>query len=113
MDLIQSELHRVVLEWNVHRIRPSTNLESPSGKPDILYFLPELTDAQDYCTLIDMDDIDIAEYMCAARPQAKGCCPAFKGLAEMIMEDEGLDMPTTVDEARQLYLVLLDLIDDL
>jgi hypothetical protein len=60
-----------------------------------------------------MDDIDIAEYMCAARPQAKGCCPAFKGLAEMIMEDEGLDMPTTVDEARQLYLVLLDLIDDL
>lgn len=113
MDLIQSELHRVVLEWNVHRIRPSTNLESPSGKPNILYFLPELTDAQDYCTLIDMDDIDIAEYMCAARPQAKGCCPAFKGLAEMIMEDEGLDMPTTVDEARQLYLVLLDLIDDL
>jgi len=113
MDLIQSELHRVVLEWNVHRIRPSTNLESPSGKPDILYFLPELTGAQHYGIPIDMDEIEIAEFMCAERQQAKGCCPAFKGLAEMIMEDEGLDVPTNVDEARQLYLVLLDLIDDL
>lgn len=113
MDLIQSELHRVVLEWNVHRIRPSTNLESPSGKPDILYFLPELTGAQYYGIPIDMDEIEIAEFMCAERQQAKGCCPAFKGLAEMIMEDEGLDVPTNVDETRQLYLVLLDLIDDL
>ena len=113
MDLIQSELHRVVLEWNVHRIRPSTNLESPSGKPDILYFLPELTGAQYYGIPIDMDEIEIAEFMCAERQQAKGCCPAFKGLAEMIMEDEGLDVPTNVDETRQLYLVLLDLTDDL
>lgn len=113
MDLIKSELHRVVLEWNVHRIRPSTNLESPSGKPDLLYFLPELTGVQDYCTPIDMDEIEIAERMCAERLQAKGCGPAFQGLAEMIMEDEKLDMPTTIDDARQLYLVLLDLIDDL
>ena len=113
MDLMQEELHRVVLDWNVHRIRPSTNLESPSGKPDILYFLPELKGAQDYSTLIDADEIEIAEDMCAMRPQAKGCCPAFKDLAEMIMEDERLELPTTIDEARQLYFVLLNLIDDL
>ena len=65
MDLMQEELHRVALDWNVHRIRPSTNLESPSGKPDILYFLPELKGAQDYSTLIDADEIEIAEVMCA------------------------------------------------
>ena len=113
MDLMQEELHRVVLEWNVHRIRPSTNLESPPGKPDILYLLPELKGAQDYSTPINVDEIEIAEDMCAMQPQAKGCCPAFKDLAEMIMEDEQLDTPTTIDEARQLYFVLLDLIDDL
>lgn len=113
MDLMQEELHRVVLEWNIHRIRPSTNLESPSGKPDILYFLPELKGAQGYSTPIDVDEIEIAEDMCATRPQAKGCCPAFKDLAEMIMEDERLDTPTTIDEASQLYFALLDLIDDL
>lgn len=110
---MQEELHRVVLEWNVHRIRPSTNLESPSGKPDILYFLPKLKGAQGYCTPIDVDEIEIAEDMCATRPQAKGCCPASKDLTEMIMEDERLDTPTTIDEASQLYFALLDLIDDL
>ena len=113
MDLMQEELHRVVLEWNVHRIRPSANLESPSEKPDILYFLPELKGAQDYSTLIDVDKIEIADQMCATQLQAKGCCPAFKDLGEMIMEDERLDTPTTIDKACQLYFVLLDLIDDL
>ena len=51
--------------------------------------------------------------MCATRPQAKGSCPVFKDLGEMIMEDERLDTPTTIGKACQLYFVLLDLIDDL
>ena len=69
--------------------------------------------APDYSTLIDVDKIEIADQMCTTRPQAKGCCPAFKDLGEMIMEDERLDTPTTIDKASQLYFVLLDLIDDL
>lgn len=40
MDVIQSELHSAALEWSVHRIQPSSNVESPSGKPDVLYFVP-------------------------------------------------------------------------
>ena len=113
MDLIQRELHQVALEWNVHRIRLSSNLESPCGKPDINYFIPESVGAQDYNTSVDTIDIAIAEDMCAKRPQVKGCCPNFKELVETIMEDERLDVPTTADEACQLYNTLLDLIDDL
>ena len=52
----------------------------------ILYFLPELKGAKDYSTPINIDKIEIAEDMCATQPQTKGCCPAFKDLAEMIME---------------------------
>ena len=43
----------------------------------------------------------------------KGYCPNFKELVETIMEDERLDVPTTADEACQLYVTLSDLIDDL
>ena len=39
MDLIQKELDCVAHEWNIHRIRPSS--ESPGGIPDILYYLPQ------------------------------------------------------------------------
>ena len=40
LDVIQSELHRAALEWNVFGIRPSSNVEYLSGKPDVLYFVP-------------------------------------------------------------------------
>ena len=113
MDVIQSELHRAAKEWNIHRIRPSSNVESPAGKPDVMYFIPESVDAQDYVTPVDMDEIEIAEDMCAERPQAKGCSPYFRELAEIIMEDEGLELATTAEEALQLYFDLLDFIDDL
>lgn len=78
-----------------------------------MYFIPESVDAQDYVTPVDMDEIEIAEDMCAERPQAKGCSPYFRELAEIIMEDEGLELATTAEEALQLYFDLLDFIDDL
>ena len=62
----------------------------------------QLKGVQDYSTLIDIDKIEIADQMCATQPQAKECCPAFKDLGEMIMEDERLDTPTTIDKACQL-----------
>lgn len=111
MDVIQSELHRAALEWNVHRIRPSNNVESPPGKPDVLYFVPASAESQDYMTPVDIDEIEIAEDMCAEQPQAKGCCPYFKELCELIMGDEGLEPATTAEDALQLYLDLLDQIN--
>lgn len=42
MDVIQAELDRVAQHWNFHRIRPQNNVESPPGRPDTLFFLPEL-----------------------------------------------------------------------
>ena len=42
-----------------------------------------------------------------------GYSPYFNELAEMIMEDEGLEMPNTVKEAQDLYIALLGLIDNL
>ena len=111
MDIIQMELHRVAQEWNLHRIRPSINAECPSGKPDVLYFVPESVAAEDYSSPVDLDEIQIAEDMCAERSQEKGCSPHFKELAEMIQEDEGLARPTNAEEALQLYFDLLDHID--
>lgn len=113
MDVIQNELHRAAKEWNVHRIRPSSNVESPAGKPDVLYFVPGSVNAQDYLIPVDMDEIEIAEDMCAERPQEKGCSPYFRELADMIMEDEGLEIATTAEEALQLHFDLLDYIDAL
>ena len=39
MQVLRDELYKFAEQWNLHRMRPSTNVESPSGRPDILYFL--------------------------------------------------------------------------
>ena len=113
MNIIQNELHRVVKHWNTHSIRPSTNTESPSGRPDILYFLPEVTNTRDYVTVVNNADIEVAEETCCLQNPVNGCEPEFNELAYIIMEERGLSMPTTVEEAQSLYLDLLENINDI
>ena len=45
MRVIQDELNRVAKHWNLHRIRLQHNVECPSGRPDILFLVPELEGA--------------------------------------------------------------------
>ena len=42
MQPLQTELHRVARHWNTHKIRPYSQQETPHGKPDVLFFLPQL-----------------------------------------------------------------------
>ena len=73
MDLLQMELHKVALLWNTHRIRPSANRESPAGRPDCLYFIPQSTHTRDYLSQLGVDEVDIAEEHCAQEPSLRGC----------------------------------------
>lgn len=57
-------------------------------------------------------DIEIAEEMCSAdRPSP--CSPKFTAIAEIIMMEEGLQVPQSGDESRQLYLALINEIEKL
>ena len=41
--ILQKELYRVTRHWNTHKIRPYPNQDTPAGKPDVLFFLSEVT----------------------------------------------------------------------
>lgn len=113
MDLIQKELDRTARHWNLHRIRPSTNAESPPGRPDVLYFNPETNNTRDYVIPVDQEDLNIANEMYCTLPQENGCLPEFQELAQMIMQDEVLQTPTNAAEAKNLYISLLRYIEEL
>ena len=99
--------------WNIHRIRPSNNAESPPGRPDVLYFNPQTLGSQDYLTPVHIDEREIAKELCCTQPSLRGCFDEFNALAEMIMEDEGLQMPTNASEAKNLYIVLLRFVEEI
>ena len=61
MPILRDELHRAARLWNLHRIQPSTNVESPSGRPDVLFFLQEVSGTRNYMVDVELDELDLAE----------------------------------------------------
>lgn len=113
MHLLRDELHRVARLWNLHRIRPSSNLESPSGRPDILFFIPEVANTKDYRVEVGLDELELAEERCCYRLPENGCVEEFTELANIIMHENNLEMPQTAEEATILYATLIQEIDKL
>ena len=107
MQVIQKELNTMVRNWNLHRIRPSNNAESPSGVPDVLYFNSLSAEVENYSVPVSREDHDIATTMFTRKPEEHGCAPEFKELMDIIMEEEGLQMPSNASEAENLYTTLM------
>ena len=114
MPLLKEELYRVVELWNLHRIRPqSSNEHSPPGRPEVLYFLPELNGKVRHIHNVTLDDIELAEHVCDGQTGMDDSFQVFEELASIIMGDEGLNPPRNPDEALQLYIDLLGYIEDI
>ncbi len=43
--------------WNAHTIRPSKNISNPSGRPSVMYALPELYNTRDFLTSADTESV--------------------------------------------------------
>ncbi|XP_067022026.1 uncharacterized protein [Acropora muricata] len=113
MNVLRNELHQVAKLWNLHRIRPSVNSDSPPGRPDLLYFLPQATDTINYATAVDEDDLDVSEYLADVTNASNSADPAFAELVQIIMDEQNLRMPESAEEARRLYIDLMHEIEAL
>lgn len=113
MQVLRDELYKFAEQWNLHRIRPTTNVDSPSGRPDLLYFLPEMNAARNLITPVSLDDIEVAEQRCCYRSPETGCADEFCELASIIMQEKNLEMPQTAEDAVILFSVLTEEIQNL
>lgn len=57
MSLLQTDLYRIAIHWNIHSTRKQKCAEVRAGKPDVLYFCPTLYGSIDYETPIDQRDV--------------------------------------------------------
>ena len=111
MKLIQDELKRIAEHWNVHNIRPTLNCECPSGRPDVLYFLPEIMVTVDYSTPIPADKMDLAEEICCTGDYPQPASEPFVDLAHLIMSEKDLRMLEDAEEALSSYIDLVHFIE--
>ena len=93
---------RTVQEWNLHKIRPSCNESSPPGRSETLYLLPELTSTISYLNNVATVDIDVARDVCCQSPDTH-LADTFAELAQIIMDEKKLEMPSSPQSALDVY----------
>ena len=111
--LIQRDFDLVVQEWNQHSIRCQHKEESPYGKPDLMYYLPEFYDCEEQKMPLLHSRQDIAEVersFCREYPPF-GCCPEFIDVLNGFVGNvNNLALPENVQDAVELYEILIDLL---
>ncbi|XP_071133330.1 uncharacterized protein [Mytilus edulis] len=65
MGLIQEDIRVFAASWNQHKIRSIKTSHSPSGRPHIMYNMPELYDCEDFLCDIDADEVDVCLDECS------------------------------------------------
>ena len=112
MPVLRAELQRVAQHWNLHKIRPSKNEDSPAGRPDVLYFIPEADGKSSYLSEVPEEEVEVAMDICCEEPE-DDISESFRELARILMNENDLRMPTNAHEGANLYCALLCLIDDI
>ena len=103
--LVQDDLDAVKDHWNSHRIRHSRH-DTVSGRPDELFFLPELHGGAD--NLLCNVGNGLAQSLRENLPyeEEKSIQQEY---FEYVMANTQLEMPNTCEEGIQLYQTLLNI----
>ena len=109
MNILREELNEIVARWNTHIIAPSKGTHLPRGRPDSLYFLPELYRSTSFKKSVDNSEIAQFEdpsFVITVEDNDKN----FIEFAETILRMNMLDVskPRTVSQALKVYLILID-----
>jgi hypothetical protein len=106
MALLSNQLAEIRQLWNIHYIRKSRNCCSPSGKPDMMYFMPDAYDTCDYLKPYITDDMEHVEgILCNDAPL---CDDIYGELFTILVQEGNKDMPHSLEEADDLLVYLLD-----
>lgn len=101
MDVLQNELNQSAEMWNLHNITARKLSEGPSGKPDIMFAMPELYGSRSYHTEINVDEIQELRELHGTPRQPEKCKSDFSELFELLIP--GLVQPLVSKIRDTLY----------
>lgn len=101
----QRELQQVAQLWNCHRIRPSRNAVSPSGRPLLMHSIPQLFGSTDHLKAVHPQQVQLCREECLPRGPFP-CEETVFDICCLIMSENHLHPPTTAEEVMELYLFL-------
>ena len=108
MGIIRDELNSVKEDWNTHIISRS-HKSGPTGRPICMYYLPHLYDKQDCVQRINKEEIEEFDSVIGELPS--DFTTEFSAFARTVIPNNGIKIPKNPSEALNLYLFLLEKID--
>lgn len=102
---MQDELDKVQEVWDTHNIAPSRNVNLPHGKPNIMYYVPELYGCEDYLVSAADDEVALCKNDSTFR-KSLPCDEDVFNLCCIIMNEQHLNVPCDAVSALDLYFEL-------
>ncbi len=109
MELLKNDLNLTMTHWNTHYLRRSRNSVSPHGKPDIMYYVPELYQTRSYLNVFDSESLDIISDILTR--ESDDCTWPYREIFQTVMEERLFSSPETLEEAAERLVTMLDIIE--
>lgn len=103
--VLQAQLDETMKVWNSHVIRPSKNHNVPSGRPTVMYLMPELYSTENFLSSVDEDDLQLCKSTCTFRSTVQ-CDYDVYELCNIIMAESQMVLPYNSIQALDLYIHL-------
>ncbi|KAK6189737.1 hypothetical protein SNE40_001736 [Patella caerulea] len=110
IHLLHDELNEIVRLWNAHYIRKSTNPDQPNGRPDVLYYLSDQFGGIECLRPVCAEDLNnLSHHLTRDIPYTK---ESYRELFCIVMDDAGMSLPSSLEEAADLLVFLLDTVQN-
>lgn len=98
--ILQEDLDKVRDHWNSHRITKSVH-STVAGVPDVMYFLPEYYSMEECLVSVSEQQASEMDQHCELIEDQDS--NVYREYFEYILDSEGLNCPSTIEEALQFF----------
>ena len=106
LPILRKELYLVTELWNSHNIQKQKRCEVEGGKPDILFFTPEIYGSHNYLVDVNIDDVNACKEM-----YAENCQDYSEDLEELVrLIKPNYVPPSDEREALALYCEITNIL---
>ena len=111
MGLLQTELDETLKLWNNHYIRSVKNSESPAGRPNVLFFTPQLSQGRDCKYPLSSSDLEASREF-VEKPPLFACMTKTLEFCNMVRIEKNLGLPLCANTAKNLFWTLVREIEE-
>ena len=109
MNVLRKELNSIAEMWNVKDIQVKKNAQLYGGKPDVMYFLPDVYGKKNYLVPTNENDVQTCRFLYGETRRDYSI--EFENLVNHLMPDA--IVPESTEQGLELFLRIIQQVDDL